>query len=149
VDRKSGFVSVAPTAAGGLILAGVANPNQPELFVARFDAAGQLDASFGGGRGFAIHDTLGIEGVVAVVEVAGGAVVVVLSILVDNVRYAAAARLTPDGSLDPAFGDGGLLIVDDEDCVLTSVITMSNGDVVMGGRAQSRALLVRIPAAVR
>lgn len=149
VDRKSGLVSVAPSAAGGLILAGVATPTHPELFVARFDATGQLDASFGGGRGYAIHDTLGVDAVDGIVEAADGTIVVVLSILVDNVRYAAATRLTPDGSLDPAFGDGGLLVVDDEDSLLTSVVTMSNGDVVMGGRAQLHALLVRIPAPTR
>jgi uncharacterized delta-60 repeat protein len=149
VDRTSGFVSVAPSAAGGLILAGVANPTHPELFVARFDATGQLDGRFGGGHGYASHDIAGIEGVVGVIEAADGTIVVALSIVVDNVHHAAATRLAPDGSLDLAFGDGGQLVVDDDDSLLTSVVTMSSGDVVMGGRAQSRALLVRIPARAR
>lgn len=149
VERTSGLLSVAPSAAGGLILAGVANPTHPALFVARFDARGQLDASFGGGRGFAIHDTLDVDAVDGIVETADGTIVVVLSILVDNVRYAAATRLAPDGSLDLAFGDGGLLVVDDKDSLLTSVVATSSGEVVMGGRAQSQALLVRIPARPR
>ena len=41
--------------------------------------------------------------------------VALLSTLVDKVRDAAATRPSPDGSLDPTFGDGGQLVVDDEE----------------------------------
>jgi uncharacterized delta-60 repeat protein len=134
-DRST---AVASSAAGGLILAGVAGEaDRRVLLVARFDAAGRLDPGFGAGRGFATHDVLGTGDVRAVVEAAGGAIVVAGTFGDDTGgdlgSYAAAVRLTPDGSLDRSFGRAGVLVAHVGSSLFSSIVALPDGDVVAGG----------------
>ncbi len=135
---SSRSIAVAPSAAGGLILAGVAGEGgRLVLFVARFDAAGQLDPSFGGGRGLATHDVLGDGDVHGVVEAAGGGIVVAGTFGDSTGSYAAAVGLAPDGALDPAFGDGGVVVAERGSSYFRSVVALPDGSVVAAGGAHS------------
>jgi hypothetical protein len=124
-----------------VILAGVANvEDRLVLLVARFDAAGRLDPSFGDG-GVATHDVIGTGDVRGAVEAADGKIVVVGTFGDETGHhfgsYAAAARLAPDGSLDRTFGDGGVVVAEVGRSVFRSVVAMPNGDVVAAGGAVS------------
>lgn len=150
-DRST---AVAPSAAGGLILAGVAGEaGDSALLVARFDAAGQLDPSFGGGRGFATHDVLGTGDVRAIVEAADGSIVVAGTSADDTGgdrgSRAAAIRLRPDGSLDRGFGDAGVLVAEVGSSLFSSAVALPDGSVVVGGGVVGPShvpLLARLPA---
>ena len=105
--------------AGAMYNSGYAT--QVDLFVAQFDSRGDLDPSFGdggvvvedrsptGGARFEYVEDLAID--------AAGRVVVAGSTVTESnpgqLAYdALVARLLPDGSLDPSFGGGGLVITD-------------------------------------
>ncbi len=92
-----------------------------------------------------MHEVLGTGGVVGLVEAADRGIVVVGAFGVGRTSSPAAIRLAPDGSLDPAFGDGGVLVLDAEGA-FTSVAAMASGEIVGGGRANGRPLLARFPA---
>ena len=146
-------LAVAPSAAGGLILAGVAGEaGGSVLLVARFDAAGRLDPSFGGGRGLATHDVLGTGDVRAIVEAAGGAIVVVGTSGDDTGgdlgSRAAAIRLASDGSLDRGFGEAGVLVAEVGSSLFSSAVALPDGSVVAGGAvigASHVPLFARVP----
>ncbi len=149
-------MGVAPSAAGGMILAGLAGVDgRPMLLVARLDAAGRLDHSFGGGRGLVTHDVIGAGVVYGVVEAADGGIVVVgtYAAALSRESHAAATRLTPDGSLDPAFGEGGVLVADIANSYFRTVVALPDGAVVAGGSilgdldgSPYAALFARFPA---
>jgi hypothetical protein len=137
-----------------MILAGVApHGDRTALLVARFDATGRPDPSFARGSGVVQHDLDGFELVHAVVEAPGGGIVIVGSLVDSEGRrqVATAVRLAPDGSLDPTFGDHGVILVDDDSSVFTSVVALPDGDIVAGGAADDgellpSPLLARFPA---
>jgi hypothetical protein len=147
-------VAITPTAAGGMILAGVAHHgDRTALLVARFDATGRPDPSFAYGSGVVHHDLDGFEFVNAVIEAPGGGIVIVGSLVdfEERKQVATAVRLAPDGSLDPTFGDHGVILVDDDSSVFTSVVALPDGDIVAGGAADDgqilpSPLLARFPA---
>jgi uncharacterized delta-60 repeat protein len=138
VAAQSGrLVAVAPTAAGGMILAGVAHDEDDlALLVARFSANGQLDPSFAGGSGVALLELGGFEDARSVVEAADGGIVVVGTRCDrEGDCRATAVRLVGDGSLDEGFGDDGVVVVDDRGSVFNSVVALPDGDIIAGGSA--------------
>jgi hypothetical protein len=94
-----------------------------------------------------LHDIdVGIQGAVGLVEAPGGGILVAGSRRVGKVSFAAAARLTPDGSLDPSFGAGGVLVAGAENSSFTCAIALPDGELVAAGQVPAHPLLARFPA---
>lgn len=87
----------------------------PQPLLARFDASGRLDSSFGRGGLLRLlePDGSGMQGgVQQVTALADGKILVSGSIFAGlSVGEPFVARLNPDGSYDPGFGDKGLLML--------------------------------------
>lgn len=86
-----------------------------DFLIARYDDTGSLDSSFGGGDGVFILDLgYGSEGVMSLALHADGKMVAAgyVNPGFDADAHFAVLRLLPDGSLDPAFGSGGVVITD-------------------------------------
>ena len=117
--------------AGGTYTAGGGGSFRYHYVVARFTAAGELDAGFGGGDGivdvdFGSYDAAG--GVRALgVDSAG-------RILVGGQRNydMAVLRLTADGAVDSGFGAGGVREVPGTDRVQGLAVTAGDGVAVAG-----------------
>jgi uncharacterized delta-60 repeat protein len=63
---------------------------------------------------------------------------------IDQQRDAALVRFRPNGTLDPLFGDGGIVQVDlGDDEVFMSVLLDADGSIVAAGRKGSNALVMR------
>lgn len=82
------------------------------MVLARLDRSGGLDASFDGDGRLALRFGDGIQSAEAALVDDAARIVVAgyaeQDIVGERFREMALARLLPDGSLDPAFGDGGL-----------------------------------------
>ena len=149
---------VAVTADGKIVIsgfAGLAGPvpggDMSDMGVARFNADGTLDTSFGGGDGVAVVNVSyglagGADAAYGVALDAQGRVVLVGSInykaSTEDVWWAggfAAARLLPDGSPDASFGTGGMVITlfaqpeSTPQCSATAVQVLDDGDLLASG----------------
>lgn len=98
----AGAVAIAPT--GAVVVAGA---RDADVAVAVYDSAGRLDSRFGG-RGIAVTDLGGIDTGGAVVVQRDGKIVVAGSRGPDI----ALVRYSVDGTLDPRFGRGGVVVTD-------------------------------------
>lgn len=129
------------TAFTGFPKEGGGGPNR--AFVARYLPNGELDTSFGGGGGVVeIPWTIAkeAESAEAVAIDGQGRIVVGGSAVKGNVRGFdfAAARLLPNGTLDPSFGEGGVATLDIPEAgfdVGDAVAVDSLGRVMVGGQA--------------
>jgi uncharacterized delta-60 repeat protein len=144
----SGWTSAAAVALqpdGKIAVAGSADLNgnyaNPVFLLARFDANGSLDASFGTGG---ITTTNVSEGALAdaLAVLPDGGILVGGWAGVDNTRVPVLARYEPDGSLDTTFGDGG--IVESEPpkfpwSGIEGLAVQSDGSVVASGYAEGAA----------
>lgn len=88
----------------------------PDFSLARYNADGSLDATFGTG-GTVVTDVRGLDYVAEVVVQADGKVVVggvtiYLSPTGELAQDSALVRYDADGSLDPTFGNGGTVLTD-------------------------------------
>lgn len=148
--------AVAVQADGKIVLAGTrVTPGFPlptfaEFAVARIEADGAPDTTFGAGTGtthfaFAGFDQGGGANAVAV-DAQGRIVVAGYASGTRNTDFAV-VRLLPDGTLDPAFGTGGLVTVDfgTYDTARAVVIDDSQRTLVTG-IADSDAAVVRLLA---
>jgi uncharacterized delta-60 repeat protein len=118
--------SVAIQPDGKIVVAGGISGEGPNgrVGVVRYESDGSMDTSFGGGDGkVGIDFTPGVDLAYAVRIQANGKIVVagVAAYFTRNPRFAL-ARLTSDGSLDPAFGGDGKVTTD-----LTSSYDVVNG----------------------
>lgn len=109
--------SVAALSDGSILVGGtmkVASTAYSDLAVVRFLSDGTLDEPWGdgGSRIVPISSDGGThEELFEVVPISGGRSVLLGSTVMDNSRQAPAlARLTAEGDLDPAFGDGGIAV---------------------------------------
>jgi uncharacterized delta-60 repeat protein len=117
-----------------------------ETFVARFDDRGALDPTFGAG-GLALFDPLpDVEYTTrAVRDPSDGAIVVAGYVLRGLRGYA--ARLSASGEPDLDFGEGGVVVIDQQQ--ITSVWALAlepiTGKVLVGGHLHSnRSVVVRL-----
>jgi uncharacterized delta-60 repeat protein len=145
VERHAGEIRAAARRAGGLVMVGVSGDETPEVFVARFDGAGVLDASFGG-RGYVTHD-LGNAAIVAIAELADGGVMLAGMVPPrgQQTSRALSVRLAPDGSLDTSFGESARFILEMESSFFSGLVVMPDGEVIAGGSSGEGALLVAFP----
>ncbi|HEX8205178.1 MAG TPA: hypothetical protein VF587_03865 [Solirubrobacteraceae bacterium] len=119
--------AVVRLAGGGIAAAGGSYGLRNSWALSRYEADGDRDASFGGGDGYVQYAPDGDQGVLqaAVADGADGALVVVGNLYGPSYPGTPAiARVLADGSLDPAFGVGGItrvpIAADLEDVAATS-----------------------------
>jgi uncharacterized delta-60 repeat protein len=99
----AGAVAVAPS--GAVVVAGGSGG---DVALARYDAAGRLDARFGGGRGTVVTDLGGDDTADALVVQPDGKIVIAGQRSGDL----ALARYSADGTLDPGFDGDGIVVTD-------------------------------------
>nr|ADC36075.1 hypothetical protein [uncultured bacterium 164] len=90
----------------------IAGESSYAFLVARYNANGGLDNTFGGGSGFSLgyFDNDWDSGSDAVLQPDGKIVVVGISGVADPYPHLAIARWDPDGSFDPSFGTDGKVL---------------------------------------
>jgi len=91
----------------------IAGESSYAFLVARYNANGGLDNTFGAGDGFSLgyFDNNWDSGTDAVLQPDGKIVVVGLSGVADPYPHFVIARFDPDGSFDQTFGNGGKIIM--------------------------------------
>lgn len=131
---------------GGKLLAGGFNRTDTTNgygFLARFNADGSVDTSFGGGNGWVrvslpyINATYGFS---AMAMQGDGKIVASawLTVPQSGTNYdLVVARMNPDGSLDTSFGNGGVTTIDagSSTDAAKALIIQSDGRIVVGGAA--------------
>jgi uncharacterized delta-60 repeat protein len=133
---------------GGKILVGGSTDRDGvvDFAVARYLPDGELDRSFGSGRGFVTFDGSGDDVVSAFVERGDGRI---LAVGRSNGRIAV-AQLDETGALDATFGDGGIASTDLVDAVRAAAIDEQGRLVVARCRgAAGRVSLTRFTASGR
>ncbi|HJQ83652.1 MAG TPA: hypothetical protein VKA21_06230 [Candidatus Binatia bacterium] len=129
--------AVAIQADGKIVLAGssVDAANHSDFAIARFDASGMPDASFGTG-GKTIVDLGGDDGAFGVAVQPDGKIVLVGATLIAGNANFGVVRLDGAGMLDPSFGTGGKAFVDfDGDDTAFAVARQSDGKIVIAGHS--------------
>jgi uncharacterized delta-60 repeat protein len=109
-------MNVALLSDGGVLVSGYANTapyeavTNMDVAAARLDSNGTLNTTFATGGRLLIPFDLeadGFDAATDAVEQPDGRIVLVGTSLGNSTQYAIAARVTPDGMLDPAFGTMG------------------------------------------
>lgn len=119
---------------GGYTVSGPAGPN---ALLARYNSNGSLDPSFGA-NGIVLIDFPGMsESIAGIALQEDGSIVAVGStcICTDNPWDMVIARYTAQGSLDPSFGAGGVVVTDFDrtDDEAMEVIVQGDGRILVGG----------------
>jgi uncharacterized delta-60 repeat protein len=116
---SSGALDMAQLTDGRIVLAGYAywavSPSSwGDIAVAVLNPDGSRDASFGGGDGVTYLDLNGSNDAARSVDVDGQGRIVIggTTALAGGASDVVLARLLPDGTLDPAFGAGGMVVSD-------------------------------------
>jgi uncharacterized delta-60 repeat protein len=127
---------------GKLVIAG---ESSYAFLVARYNANGGLDNTFGAGDGFSLgyFDNNWDRGTDAVLQPDGKIVVVGLSGVADPYPHFAIARYDPDGSLDQTFGNGGLILMSTVG-YFDAVVVQRDGKIVALGDDGDNFLLSRL-----
>lgn len=136
--------ALALQADGSIVLAGdVAVPDAAGVFaadfgVARYDAAGSLDPSFGG-TGKVTTDIGGAVDTAQAIAIAGDGAIVVAGDLTlsgaSSLDHTGVARYLDDGALDGSFGAGAGKVVLRNVRVGAALALVSDGAVLLGGHA--------------
>lgn len=125
---------------GKLALVGSSASGAPLMAAARFNADGSPDQSFGsGGLALVFQGAVYAEAWDAAFQ-ADGKLIIVGSAQMDEAANPdfALARLNPDGSLDPTFGQAGLVRTDfgfEREDYAYAVALQADGRIVVGGQA--------------
>jgi uncharacterized delta-60 repeat protein len=126
---------------GKVVLAGTAAEGEAyrDFGLARYTAGGVLDATFGQGGKVTTNfgsKNHGNDAIGAIALVAGNKIVAVGASSNDDFEEEfAAARYNVDGTLDAAFGQGGMLTLDvaSSDDQASSLVVQSDGKLLVGG----------------
>ncbi|NAZ88251.1 NHL repeat-containing protein [Kineococcus indalonis] len=132
--------SALPTADGGFLVSADERrrTGDGDVLLAKFDRAGRPDPAFGAG-GLRRVDLGGDEHGVALLDGPRGEVLAAGSSWRPERLDAVVARLRADGTVDPAFADGGTLRITVPDTDLsTSDAVVVDGALVLGGAAGAR-----------
>jgi uncharacterized delta-60 repeat protein len=129
--------SCAALQADGKVIVGGSgyNGSQPNFALARFDADGSPDLKFNGGQ-IILTDFpgLGTQFGSSLVVQPDGSILMVGGTFFDLVGPAALARYTPDGTLDPTFGDGGRVATSLSNGInLSAAVLRADGKIVVVG----------------
>jgi uncharacterized delta-60 repeat protein len=133
---------------GKITVAGAANTLTGSGFgIARYDASGALDPTFVSNGKLTIEIGTGFSYATAAAQQPDGSVVVAGQSEHGSERHVTAVRLLPDGSLDPAFGTGGIATVRIFDFpAINKALVQPDGRIVVVGSASigsTDLLLVR------
>jgi|GEM_PF-4119953 len=126
---------------GKIVVVGYGSP--VGFTVARFDADGSLDATFGGGDGWLTVSVGSVHDEATDVAVQPDGRIVVVGHTARDAGFAdidwVVARLLADGSPDASFGTGGVATLDVEGGadLATAVALQPDGQIVVGGSATS------------
>jgi uncharacterized delta-60 repeat protein len=139
-------LGVALQADGRIVAAGGGGPGS-DFALARYDAGGSLDTSFGSG-GTVTTNVTAFEAATAVAVQADGKIVTTGSTFSSGFQQFALVRYNADGSLDSGFGAGGIVTTD---FGLGSgfggaLVVQSDGRIVAAGRAGTDLLVARYNA---
>lgn len=127
--------------AGGLVRAN----GTPDMFVARYDAAGNLDPSFANG-GVATSG-FGAEVEAHDIDVrADGAIALAGTAIVGGTKYAAVLKLLANGQPDTSFDGEGFSSQFMADTRARTVMHMADGGVLVGGTQGNAAATFRLTA---
>jgi uncharacterized delta-60 repeat protein len=145
--------SVALQSNGQIIVTGgaVGSDGAPDLVIARYNQNGTLDTSFGGGgTGYVmIHDgaeSASPRGSGVVIDPNGNIVVEGNTKVDGNPGSVLVARFTPNGTLDPTFGTGGIKLESpppNNSFAAEGVALESNGNIIVAGSDSGYPLLMR------
>ncbi len=109
-DQVHGLLALADDK---LLLVGTTTtPDGKVLALARFDGAGVLDGTFGAGGHVTTAIPMDSQAPNAAVQDADGRILIAGFTRPPATRFPAVARLAPDGTPDPTFGDAGFVTVD-------------------------------------
>lgn len=144
------FSSFAIQPDGKIVIGGRTADDGPDrLVLARLDADGSLDPTFGGnGSGVATTGVEVGEGTPRLSVLAGGDILL-SGETAAHPRLIAAARFTADGLPDPGFGSGGALVVPPvaySDDKVNAVTAVPGGGVLATGTATGRVLVAKYKA---
>jgi uncharacterized delta-60 repeat protein len=134
---------------GGVILGGYTSSHEGPLdlvLAALTGDTGALDPTVGGGSGFVVLDSGVPDEGHDLTTLAGGDVLLAGQSGQSERASLMAARFEPAGSLDPSFGNNGLLITSPLRLAVdeaTAVAPGPMGTIVAGGRAARRAVVAR------
>jgi uncharacterized delta-60 repeat protein len=139
----TGPTSVVVQSNGQILIGGSANgATDIDLAVARLNADGSLDTSFGGsGTGIALAD-FGYQAVVNALTLQPDGSIVAVGDTTDPSTFVtsfAAARFTSTGLLDSTFGAGGEVVVGfgGQNALALAVALQANGNILVAGDANS------------
>lgn len=159
-NEDAAISDIALQADGKIVAAGfyespLENPfgNDEDQLVARYDAEGNLDGSFGTG-GIVVPALDGSAGSAGAVLVQPDGKILVVGRLQRPDRragYVSLTRYEADGSLDESLGDGGIALVDVSPSggAASAIALQADGAIVVGATAESggghpaRAILLR------
>lgn len=126
---------------GKIVVVGYSGPpGSHDFVVARYDSNGSLDSSFGGTGTVTTSVSDGNDEAMAVAIQSNGGVVVagVGAAAFELVRY------TPDGTLDPTFGDAGIVSTSPgQNGGAWGIAIQSDGRIVVAGRVSTGTALAR------
>lgn len=129
--------ALAVDSQGRILVAGrTSTSTSDDLLLARFTSAGESDPTFGSG-GVVTTDVRGHSDTAFAIDVAGsGRILVSGGSIVGAGDEVIVAAYTPRGDLDPAFGDGGLALVDvspGSDEAFAGALAADGGYIAVGG----------------
>ena len=136
---------VALQADGKIVVSGSTNgfAGGDNFFVARYNANGSTDTSFGAGKGYVITDFGGSDGSSELAIQSDGKIVLVGHASggsLGDLNQFAIARYNTNGSLDPTFGSGGKVLTAFNDGAFDVLVQADGRIVVSGGTYVARYL---------
>jgi uncharacterized delta-60 repeat protein len=120
---------------GGKISLGVGS-----AALARYNADGSLDTTFGGGG---VANLSGITGWIEDLEVRPDGKIM-LAIAFNGTVYFRTARLNPNGSLDASYGDSGVLTLSSINSSSREIILQPNGHMILAGDRSNSLIVTRL-----
>jgi uncharacterized delta-60 repeat protein len=131
------FLAVANLPDGKVLVAGVTAGSAENFLIARYNANGTVDTSFGGGTGRVTTDFSGrADRATAISLLDGGKFLVAgTSSSSSNIGDFAIARYNPNGSLDTSFGTSGKTRIDfsGHDDQFGAMSVLSSGKILLAG----------------
>ncbi|WP_296944968.1 hypothetical protein [uncultured Massilia sp.] len=130
---------------GKLVLVGAFGPTGGQsIGVVRIGADGSLDTGFGNGGSVAVAAGGGSAGATAMHLFADGSMLVAGNVVNGTARDTALVKLTPDGSLDATFGNGGKVLQAGPGADrVYALAVQADGRIVVAGESGGRIEVVR------
>jgi uncharacterized delta-60 repeat protein len=141
VGTSSAATSVQIQTDDKILIAGRALVNNTSrAVIARYDAQGTLDTTFGSGGIVTLENAEGLNG--SKVIISSGDIILVGTTVIQGLSTGLIARYTSEGSLDGTFGVGGIVTTPlGVQVQLRSVGIQSDGKIIVGGTLNFNSFL--------